>query len=132
VTGWHWLSEAVVIAVHGEQLAEHGGSEGIRDEGLLSSALARPQNIISYGEPTVFDLAAAYAFGIVRNHPFIDGNKRSGFLAAYIFLDLNGWELTAPEAEAVAAVLTLAKGEMDEAGFSAWLQNQTTPRTNCT
>jgi len=98
----------------------------------LSSALARPQNIISYGEPTVFDLAAAYAFGIVRNHPFIDGNKRSGFLAAYIFLDLNGWELTAPEAEAVAAVLTLAKGEMDEAGFSAWLQNQTTPRTNCT
>jgi death-on-curing protein len=124
---WRWLSEAVVIAVHGEQLAEHGGSEGIRDQGLLESALARPQNQTAYGEPSVFDLAAAYAFGIICNHPFVDGNKRTGFLASYIFLDLNGWVLAAPEAEAVAAVLTLAQKEMDEAGFSAWLQSRSIP-----
>ena len=79
---WRWLVEGVVIAVHAEQIAEHGGSNGLRDGGLLSSALARPQNIAGYGTPTVFDLAAAYAFGIVQNHPFIDGNKRTGFLAA--------------------------------------------------
>jgi death on curing protein len=126
--GWPWLSEAVVIAVHGELLAEHGGGEGLREEGLLPSALARPKNHAGYGEPNVFDLAAAYAFGIIRDHPFLDGNKRTGFLAAYILLDLNGWELTAPEAEAVAAVLSLARGEMDETGFSAWLQSLSIPR----
>jgi len=119
---WRWLIEGVVIAMHGEQIAAHGGSLGIRDTGLLSSALARPQNQAVYGEPSVFDLAAAYAFGIIRNHPFVDGNKRTGFLAAYVFLDLNGWELTASEAGAVAAVLALAANEMDEAGFAGWLK----------
>lgn len=120
---WRWLRDDVVVAMHREQIAEHGGSAGIRDAGLLSSALARPQNQTAYGEPSVFDLAAAYAFGIISNHPFVDGNKRAGFLAAYIFLDINGWELMASEAEAVAAVLALAVREMDEAGFSAWLKD---------
>jgi death-on-curing protein len=128
--GWHWLSEAVVMAVHGEQLAEHGGGQGVRDAGLLSSALARPKNHDLYREPSVFDLAGAYAFGIIRSHPFVDGNKRTGFLAAYVFLDLNGWELTATEAEAVSAVLALARGDMDEAGFAAWLQSRCIPRTD--
>ena len=120
---WRWLKEDVVIAMHSEQIAEHGGSLGIRDPGLLSSALARPQNQTAYGEPSVFDLAAAYAFGLIQNHPFVDGNKRVGFLAAYIFLELNGWEFMASEAEAVAVVLALARGEMDEAGFSDWLKD---------
>ena len=120
---WRWLREDVVVAMHGEQIAEHGGRPGIRDAGLLSSALARPQNQAAYGESSVFDLAAAYAFGIISNHPFVDGNKRTGFLAAYVFLYLNGWELMASEAEAVAAVLALAVKEMDEAGFSNWLKD---------
>ena len=119
---WRWLKEGVVLAVHGEQIAEHGGCQGIRDAGLLSSALARPQQQATYGEPSVFDLAAAYAFGIIRNHPFADGNKRTGFLAAYAFLALNGWELTASEGEAVAVVLTLARSEMEEIEFSEWLK----------
>ena len=120
---WRWLREDVVIAMHGEQIAEHGGSPGIRDAGLLSSALARPQNQVAYGKSSVFNLAAAYAFGVIQNHPFVDGNKRAGFLAAYVFLDLNGWELVASEAEAVSAVIALATGEMDEAGFSDWLKD---------
>lgn len=119
---WRWLLEGVVIALHDEQLAEHGGGVGIRDAGLLSSSLARPRNQAVYGDPSVFGLAAAYAYGIVRNHPFVDGNKRTGFLAAYVFLDMNGWELMAPEGEAVAAVLALAAGEMQESGFSDWLK----------
>ena len=120
---WRWLREDVVIALHDEQIAEHGGSLGIRDRGLLSSALARPQNQVAYGKPSVFNLAAAYAFGVIQNYPFVDGNKRAGFLAAYVFLDLNGWELAASEAEAVNAVMALAAGEMDETGFSVWLKD---------
>ena len=123
------LIEAVVVAAHGELIAEHGGREGIRDGGWLSSALARPQQRAAYGDPSVFDLAAAYAFGIICNHPFIDGNKRTGFLVAHIFLDLNGRQLTAPEPEAVAAMLSLANGEMDEAGFSAWLKDRSVIRS---
>ena len=124
---WRWLLERVVTAVHDEQIAEHGGIPGIRDANLLLSALARPQHQAAYGEPSVFDLAAAYAFGIICNHPFIDGNKRTGFLSAYIFLELNGWELTAPEPEAVTASLALARGEIDAAGFSQWLKSNSTP-----
>lgn len=125
---WRWLLDGVVVAMHGEQIAEHSGSLGIRDAGLLSSALARPQNRAAYGEPSMFELAAAYAFGIIRNPPFMDGNKRTGFLAAYVFLDLHEWELMASEAEAVTAVLALATGEMDEAGFAAWLQSKSVIR----
>ena len=121
---WRWLREDVVVAMHSELIAEHGGSPGVRDAGLLSSALARPQHRAAYGKSTVFDLAAAYAFGIVSNHPFVDGNKRTGLLAAYVFLDLNGWELTASETEAVTAVLALAVNEIDEAGFSNWIKDR--------
>jgi len=125
---WRWLLDQVVIAIHDEQVAEHGGSTGILDAGLLSSAFARPQNQANYGEPSVFDLAAAYAYGIIRNHPFMDGNKRTGFLAAYVFLNINGWELMSSEAEAVHAVLSLAAGEMDEPRFSNWLKNKSVIR----
>lgn len=125
---WRWLLDGVVIAIHDEQIAEHGGSPGIRDVGLLSSALARPQNQANYGEPSLFDLAAAYAYGIIRNHPFIDGNKRTGFLAAYVFLNINGWELMLSEAEAINAVLALAAGEMDEPRFSNWLKKRSVIR----
>ena len=121
---WCWLREDVVVAIHSEQIAEHGGKAGIRDAGLLSSALARPQNQAVYGECSVFDLAAAYAFSIISNHPFVDGNKRTGFVAAYVFLYLNGWELTAPEAEVVTAVLALAVNEIDEAAFSNWIKDR--------
>lgn len=127
---WRWLLEGVVLAIHEEQIAEHGGSSGVRDAGLLSSALARPQHQAHYSdEPSVFDLAAAYACGIIRNHPFVDGNKRTGFLAAYVFLNINGWQLNSSEVEAVNAVLALAGGEIDETGFSSWLKDKSVIRT---
>jgi death on curing protein len=119
---WRWIKEEVILAVHDEQLAEHGGAEGVRDAGLLASALARPQNLAVYEKPSAFELAAAYAAGIIQNHPFVDGNKRTGFLAAYIFLALNGWELDAPEADAAAVVLDLAAGKISENQFSGWLK----------
>jgi len=120
-----WIIPRLVYVVHEEQLAEHGGTSGVRDQGLLESALAWPQNIEAYGnpKPNIFDLAAAYAYGIIKNHPFIDGNKRTGFLLAYIFLRLNGYELNAPEAEAVLAVYSLASGEWIEKDFSRWLEH---------
>ena len=120
-----WIIPRLVYVVHEEQLAEHGGTSGVRDQGLLESALARPQNIEAYGnpKPNIFDLAAAYAYGIIKNHPFIDGNKRTGFLLTYIFLRLNGYELNAPEAEAVLAVYSLASGEWIEKDFSRWLEH---------
>ena len=124
---WCWLRCDVVIAIHDEQIAEHGGNPVTLDHGLLSSALARPQNPAVYGKPSVFELAAAYAYGIIQNHPFVDGNKRTGFLAAYVFLFLNGWELTALEAEAVTALIALATGKMDEAGFSGWIKDHSKP-----
>lgn len=128
MNSWQWIVEGVIIAVHAEQIAEHGGKNGLRDRGLLSSALARPRNIAGYKTPTVFDLAAAYAYGIVKNHPFIDGNKRTGFLVAYIFLAMNGWKLIASEASAVEAVLALASGGMSEAEFADWLKTQSIRR----
>ena len=121
-----WLGVAAIKAVHEELIREHGGLSGIRDEGLLESALARPQNQFAYGEPKLADLAAAYAFGIARNHPFVDGNKRTALMAAYIFLGLNGVELSAPEAEAVIAIQALAAGDMSEAELARWLDRNTT------
>jgi death on curing protein len=120
-----WLSRQAIEIIHDEQLAEHGGAGGLRDSGLLDSALARPQNLFAYGEGDLFALATAIAAGIVRNHPFVDGNKRTGFLAAYAFLDVNGLDLTAPEAEAVVMTLGLASGEMPEQGYAAWLRDRT-------
>jgi death-on-curing protein len=128
---WCWLLDRVVVAIHDEQITEHGGSTGVRDEALLSSALARPQHQAHYGDkPSVFDLAAAYVYGIIRNHPFVDGNKRTGFLAAYVFMNINGWQLKSSEIDAVNAVLALAAGEMDEAGFSNWLKSNSVIRTD--
>lgn len=119
---WLWVSEIVLRAVHEAQLAEHGGPSGLRDGGLLTSALARPQNLTAYGNVDVAVLAAAYGFGIVRNHPFIDGNKRTAFVCVELFLNLNGYQLFADDAECVTTMLALAAGEMAEAEFAAWLR----------
>jgi death-on-curing protein len=124
---WIWIEEAVVWAVHEAQLAEHGGSAGVRDSGLLASALARPLNLAAYGEPDVAALAAAYGYGIARNHPFIDGNKRTAFVCTELFLMLNGANLTADDANCVATMLSLAAGDLAEADFAAWLRTHTEP-----
>ncbi len=122
-----WLTVELIRAVHQEMIAEHGGMGGIRDEGLLESALARPQQLLAYGNPDVFELATAYASGIVRNHPFVDGNKRTGFMAAFIFPRLHGYRLVASEVEAVVAFQDLAAGEIDEAMLAKWIETNTEP-----
>lgn len=119
---WVWIEPRVVTAAHAEQLAEHGGADGVRDAGLLESALARPKNLAAYGEPDVAALAAAYGFGLVRNHPFVDGNKRTGMIALELFLELNGFELTADDADCVMTVLGLAAGTIDEAALAGWIR----------
>jgi len=118
-----WLLRQTVLATQERLLAEFGGLSGVRDAGLLDSALARPQQLSAYGRPSLFDLAAAYAYGLVRNHPFLDGNKRIAFTAAVVFLELNGRRFTASEAEAALKTLALAARELDEADFAAWLQD---------
>ena len=118
---WLWLNSAVVIAVHEAQLAEHGGGAGVRDQNLLASALSRPQNLAAYGKPDAADLAAAYGFGISRNHAFIDGNKRTGFVAAEMFLMLNGYDLTADDASSAVIMLAVAAGDISEVEFAAWI-----------
>lgn len=126
--GFVWIETTVVLAIHDAQLAEHGGLAGVRDAGLLESALARPQNLLAYGAPDApdaadaADCAAAYGFGIARNQPFIDGNKRTAFVCTELFLALNGYELTADDVSCVTAMLNLAAGEIDEAAFAAWLR----------
>lgn len=115
-----WLPKDLIRAVHDRQLAEHGGARGVRDQGLLESALARPQNLFAYGETDVVALAGAYAFGIARNHPFIDGNKRTAFVACELFLAANRYALTASDEECLAMMLSLAASEIDEAEFAAW------------
>ena len=119
---WIWLDPSVIEAVHDEQLAEHGGSAGLRDGGLLDSALARPLQLAAYGEPDAASLAAAYGFGLAKNHPFVDGNKRTAFIAVELFLLLNGWTLAATDADCVMAMLQLAAGEWSEAKFAAWVR----------
>lgn len=119
---WVWIQRRVVIAAHDEQLAEHGGASGIRDPGMLDSALARGQNLAAYGDPDVADLAAAYGFGIARNHPFVDGNKRAALIATELFLLLNGYELVVGDAECVLTILALASGEIDDPEIAAWLR----------
>jgi death-on-curing protein len=126
VTEPEWLSKAIILAVHDEQLAEHGGGTGVRDDGLLDSALARPQNRLAYDAAAdLATLAAAYAFGIARNHPFIDGNKRTAFVAAELFLNLNGMTLSASDEACVLTMLRLAAGEIEEDAFAAWLRANT-------
>ena len=119
---------SVVIAAHHEQLAEHGGAAGTRDAGLLESALARAENLAAYGDPDVASLAAAYGFGVVRNHPFVDGNKRAALIATELFLALNGFDLVVDDAECVLVILALAAGELKEAEFAAWLRGHIEPR----
>jgi death-on-curing protein len=118
-----WLTRQIIIAIHDEQLAIHGGASGLRDEGLLESALDRPRNKWSYENAELPELAAAYAFAIARNHPFVDGNKRTSFLALYTFLGVNGVDFDVPEADAAAMILALAAGEADELGLIRWIRD---------
>ena len=117
-----WLSKEAVLAFHARQLAEHGGSEGIRDSGLLESALQRPKNKAAYGAPDLFDLAAAYAYGIARNHPFVDGNKRTALVASRTFLLINGFQITANKEDRLRTFLSLADGSMGEDALAAWFR----------
>ena len=126
---WRWITKSALMLLHGESLVLHGGAPGMRDEGLLDSALARPENLAAYGQPDVFDCAAAYAFGLAKNHPFIDGNKRAAFLGAGMFLRLNGFRLTATQHEATLTMLALAASDITEAAYADWLRNHTTPLT---
>ena len=128
VRDWIWIEPAVIVAIHEEQLAEHGGPAGTRDEGLLESALARPLQLAHYGKPDAAELAASHAFGIARNHPFIDGNKRTAFVAAELFLALNGYRLAAEDADGGTHMLAVAGGELDEPSFAAWLRQHLQPR----
>lgn len=125
---WIWVLPAVAEAAHAEQLAEHGGGEGVRDAGLMASAMARPQNLVAYGDPDAAALAAAYAFGIARNHPFVDGNKRTAAVVSETFLMLNGYVLTATDADVVVAFVALAAGELTEAELTDWFRQHTVPR----
>jgi death on curing protein len=117
-----WVSVDVALTAHVEQLAEHGGAEGVRDSGMLESALARPRNMAQYGEPDLADLAAAYAFGLARNHPFTDGNKRTALVVAETFMAMNGAMLSASDAEVVVAILALAAGELSEEELADWFR----------
>ena len=126
---WRWIDRRALDLLHDESIAEHGGAEGIRDAGLLESALARPQHLAAYGDPDVAALAAAYGFGLAKNHAFVDGNKRAAFLATGLFLAINGWRLVANQAEATLAMLSLAAGEIDEAEFADWIRRHIEPRS---
>jgi death on curing protein len=120
-----WIDERDALTLHGRLLALYGGAEGVRDDGLLKSALARPQQVYAYADaPDVIDLAATYTVGIVRNHPFVDGNKRTGFVVGILFLELNGYRFTASEEAATQAVMEVAAGSLDEAGYTAFLRGK--------
>lgn len=119
---WLWVDQRALLLLHGESLAEHGGGEGIRDQGLLESALARPQNLDVYGAPDFADLAASYGYGLAKNHAFVDGNKRASFLAVGLFLYLNGYKLLATQADATLTVLALASSDISEAEFATWIR----------
>ena len=118
-----WLTSQMVIAIHDEQLTIHGGASGLRDKGMLESALDRPRNKWTYEHAELAELAAAYGFGIARNRPFIDGNKRASLLALYTFLGVNGIDLIVPEAEAAAIILSLAAGEVSEESLTRWIKD---------
>lgn len=119
-----WVNEAVVIAIHRRQLAEHGGSDGIRDRGLLESALFRPLNQFNYGDPTIFDLAAAYGYGITNNHPFLDGNKRTAYVVMRTFLKLNGYSIQASAPEKYEIWIRLASSQINEAELAKWIEER--------
>ena len=122
-----WLAKDLILAVHDELLSLYGGSAGVRDEGLLDSALGKPPNLFLYEKVSLFKLAAAYAAGIIKNHPFIDGNKRTGFIAAYTFLRRNGYQLVAPEVDATLKTLGLASGELSQERYAEWIEANSKP-----
>lgn len=122
-----WVDKDIVLAIHDEQIAEHGGAVGVRDIGLSESALQRPVHLFNYQSPDLIELAAAYGFGIARNHPFVDGNKRTSAVVTELFLHLNGFQLTASDAEFVTTWLALADKSTDESEFIAWLRANTAP-----
>jgi death-on-curing protein len=124
VSDWVWIATAVAMEAHREQLIEHGGGQGVRDSGLLESAMARPQHLVAYGQPDAAALAAAYAYGIARNHPFVDGNKRTAAVVSETFLVLNGFALEASDAEVVVAFLALAAGELGEDELADWFRTR--------
>jgi death-on-curing protein len=125
---WRWVDRQALLLLHADSLAEHGGAEGLRDEGLLDSALARPLDLAAYGEPDSADLAASYGVGLAKNHAFVDGNKRAAFLAVGLFLAINGQRLVASQVAATATMLAVAEGTLDEAGFADWIRRHTQPR----
>ena len=127
---WRFISRRTLELLHDESLAEHGGRPGLRDEGLLESALARPLQLMAYGEPDLAALAAAYGFGLVRNPAFVDGTKRAAFLATGLFLALNGQRLMTTQADATLTMLALAAGDLSEDAFADWLRAHTQPRSN--
>jgi death-on-curing protein len=124
---WIWVDLGVAVAAHGEQLAEHGGAAGVRDMSMLESAMARPLNLIAYGEPDIADLAASYAFGIARNHPFVDGNKRTAAVVSETFLMLNGHVLGCDDVELVTTFLALAAGELAVEALAGWFRRHVVP-----
>ena len=124
-----WLTLVHILAIHSDQIQAHGGSLGLRDRGLLESAIDRPRNRLHYDpDADLSALAAAYGFGLANNHPFVDGNKRVAFQAMYLFLGLNGFRVDAPEEEVVVLILSLASGQLDEPDLAAWLRQHITPR----
>lgn len=125
---WRWVSKQALLLLHAESLAEHGGGTGMRDEGLLDSALARPLNLAAYGEPDFAALAASYGVGVAKNPPFVDGNKRAALLATGLFLHINGYRLTASQADTTLTVLSVAAGDLTEDAFAAWLRQHAQPR----
>ncbi|HTQ13279.1 MAG TPA: type II toxin-antitoxin system death-on-curing family toxin [Rhizomicrobium sp.] len=127
MSGWLWIDSGILLAAHDEQLSEHGGASGIRDMGLFESALARPQNLAAHGEPDVSALAAAYAFGIAKNHAFVDGNKRTALVALEYFLELNGFGLVADDPQCVLVILSVASGALSEDGLADWIRGHLGP-----
>lgn len=119
---WVWLDAAVMLAVHHEQLAEHGGISGIRNQGMFESAMQRAPNLLHYGNPDFAELAAAYGIGLAKNHPFLDGNKRTPFVAVELFLVLNGYHLNATDADCVLTMLSVASGDISEQAFADWIR----------
>jgi len=128
MSAWRWVNRQALLLLHDESLAEHGGASGLRDAGLLDSALARPLNLALYEQPDAASLAASYGVGLAKNHPFVDGNKRAAFLAVGLFLAANGYRLKATQPEATLAVLDVAAGAMDEAAFAQWIRDHMQPR----
>jgi len=123
MSGWRWVNRQVLLLLHEESLAEHGGAPGLRDEGLLDSALSRPLNLALYDDPDVADLAAEYAMALAKNHAFVDGNKRAAFLALGMFLALNGHRLRATQVDATLTMLAVAAGEISQKGLSQWIRD---------